>query len=201
VKTSPPTLILASGSPRRAQLLRQLNLTFTQFQADIDESPRAYESPIAYVQRMAQEKAEAVAARVSVEHNASIVLAADTCISADERILGKPAGIDQAMDYLSQLAGREHTVYSAVHVLWRNQSSGLVNCSKVRMKAMTQSEIQEYCQSGEPLDKAGAYAIQGLGAVFIQHIEGSYSGIMGLPLYETAQLLQQAGITIIRNAT
>lgn len=196
-----PTLVLASASPRRAELLQQLHLQFEQYHSNVDESLRRGESPSSYVSRLAQQKAQQVRDTLRDRDQSRVILGADTCIGMDERIFGKPANREQAIQFLTQLAGREHTVYSAVHVLWSNHSKGLLNCTKVRMKAMTQSDIHAYCASGEPLGKAGAYAIQGLGAMFIQHISGSYSAVMGLPLYETAELLQQAGITIIRNET
>jgi len=201
VNRSALTLVLASASPRRAELLRQLGLDFVQQDSDVDESVRPGEAPFDYVQRLACAKAQQAASLIAANHRPAVILGADTCISIDNQILGKPDNLEQAIDYLTRLAGREHTVYSAVNVLWQNDSQSRVNCSKVSMKAMTQEEIKAYCDSGEPMGKAGGYAIQGLGAMFIERIEGSYSAIMGLPLYETAELLQHAGITIIRNET
>ena len=194
-------LVLASASPRRAELLRQLHLDFVQIESTVDETVAEAESPSSYVQRLAAEKSLQVSQSLPANYRPALVLGADTCIALDDRILGKPADRDQAMEYLSQLAGREHTVYSAVNLRWQEQSLALVSASTVWMKAMTRSEIEAYCASGEPMDKAGAYAIQGLGAMFIQRINGSYSAIMGLPIYETAELLEQAGIRILRNET
>jgi len=197
VKASLPKLILASASPRRAELLAQLKLDFVQIESAVDESPLAGESPSQYVFRLAQDKSRQVASCLAESLQPGLLLGADTCIDLEGEIVGKPRDREQAVDFLSRLAGREHKVYSAVNVLWQNHSNTLVNCSKVWMHAMTQADIQAYCDSGEPLDKAGAYAIQGLGAMFIQRIDGSYSGIMGLPLFETASLLRQAGLSII----
>jgi septum formation protein len=188
-----PDLILASASPRRGELLAQIGVSFRQEVADIDETPLDHESPAEYVQRMALEKARSVHRRHAPELP---VLGADTTVVVDDRPLGKPADYSQARDMLMSLSARAHEVLSAVALVGENERVA-VNRSKVWFRAIGDNEIAAYWASGEPHDKAGAYAIQGLAAIFIQRLDGSYSGVMGLPLYETGQLLQDFGINIL----
>ncbi len=186
-------LILASASPRRRELLTQIGIGFHQQVADIDESQHPGESPADYVARLALEKARAVHAVAEAEVP---VLGADTSVVVDGRVLGKPADYPHARDMLRQLSGRAHEVFSAVALVDGGEAVA-VNRSKVWFRDIGDSEIEAYWRSGEPRDKAGAYAIQGLAATFIQRLDGSYSAVMGLPLYETARLLQDFGIQIM----
>lgn len=188
-----PDLILASASPRRRELLAQIGVSFRQEVADIDETPLDHESPAEYVKRMALEKARNVHRRHAPELP---VLGADTTVVIDDRPLGKPADYSQARDMLMSLSARAHEVLSAVALVGEDERVA-VNRSKVWFRAIGDNEIAAYWASGEPHDKAGAYAIQGLAAIFIQRLDGSYSGVMGLPLYETGQLLQDFGIKIL----
>ncbi len=178
-------LILASQSPRRAQLLRQIGLDFRCLPADIDETPLAGESPEDYVQRMATEKARAVHAG----HASDAVLGSDTTVELENRILGKPIDREDGIAMLLALSERTHRVLTGV-ALVHARVDYVLSQSRVRFREINEDEAARYWDSGEPCDKAGGYAIQGLGAVFVQDIRGSYSGIMGLPLYETAQLLR-----------
>jgi len=186
-------LILASASPRRSELLTQIGIRHIINAVDIDETPLANEAPLAYVQRVAAEKS---AACYAVGNHGLPVLSADTTVVCEGQIMGKPQNLQQAIDMLSTLSGRSHQVYSAVS-LRGHQHWQAVNMSEVRFRPLTQAEIIAYWQTGEPCDKAGAYAIQGRGSVFIESITGSFSGVMGLPLFETAQLLAQQGIKVI----
>ncbi len=186
-------IILASASPRRQELLRQIGVLFDQRVAEIDESPRDNESADAYVLRLALEKARAVHARLG--DDGPLVLGADTAVVVDDVILGKPRDEAHAAAMLRQLAGREHRVLSAVALVGCREA-GRISESRVRFRPLTDEEIAAYWRSGEPADKAGGYAIQGLGAVFIEQLHGSYSGVMGLPVFETAQLLKEFGIEL-----
>jgi len=180
------TLVLASASPRRSELLNQIGVRFHQWVIEIDETPRERESAEDYVRRVALEKARAVQRELGDDE--VLVLGADTAVVVDETVLGKPADFAHAREMLRRLSGRAHRVFSAV---------ALVSESAVWFRSLSDAEIDAYWQSGEPRDKAGAYAIQGLGAVFVERLEGSYSGVMGLPLYETAQLLNEFGIQVL----
>jgi septum formation protein len=186
---------LASASPRRKQLLEQLGLRFEVVPADVDETPGSGEAPQDYVGRIARLKAEAAAVRLG--HPGLPVLAADTAVVVDGDILGKPRGRDEALRMLARLSGRAHQVLSSV-ALWRAGSlDAALSESRVRFRTLSQTEAEAYWQSGEPRDKAGAYGIQGLGGMFVEHLDGSYSGVMGLPLSETAALLQKAGVRVL----
>jgi septum formation protein len=189
-----PRLILASASPRRRELLLQLGLEHVLLPQDIDESLRPGETPEAYVRRLALEKA-----RVAQSDPACLdslpVLAADTSVVCDGAVLGKPASLESAIGMLSMLSGREHQVMTAVAVARGTVVHDALSISRVRFRSIEREEMVAYWSSGEPRDKAGAYAVQGLGAMFISHIDGSYSGVMGLPLFETVQLLANFGIT------
>jgi len=188
-----PQLILASASPRRSQLLKQIGIQHLIKAVDIDETPLPSETPLAYVERVAAEKS---ARCIELWNNDLPVLSADTSVVCDNHILGKPENLQQAIDMLSTLSGRTHQVYSAVS-LRGSRHWQAVSVSEVTFRPLTEPEIIAYWQTGEPADKAGAYAIQGLGSVFIESITGSFSGVMGLPLFETAQLLAQQGIKVI----
>lgn len=182
-------IVLASASPQRRQLLAQLGIAFRVVTPDIDESPLAGEAAADYVMRIAQLKAYAANDRVG--NPSAVIIAADTCIEFESSILGKPADLTAAALMLRVLSGREHRVHSAVCVTTKGATQCQLNTSRVRLRPLSDSEISAYCSTGEPLDKAGAYAIQGLAAMFIAEIHGSYSAIMGLPLFETAELLSK----------
>jgi len=184
-------IYLASASPRRRELLRQLGLDFEVVPANIDESIQAGEEPAAYVERLALEKGRA--ARVLLERQDAPVLAADTAVVLDGVILGKPRDEADAADMLARLSGCSHDVLTSVAVLDAVTEEVTVNRTSVRFRPIQRAEIGAYWRSGEPAGKAGGYAIQGLGAVFIEAIHGSYSGVMGLPLFETARLLAGFG--------
>ncbi|MDQ2640700.1 MAG: Maf family protein [Pseudomonadota bacterium] len=184
-----PHIVLASASPRRRELLDQLGIAHQVLPADVDETGREGEAPAALAQRLARMKALEGRRR---DGGHRIVLGADTVVTAEGQLFGKPAGREDAVRMLTQLGGREHRVVTAVAVAPPGEGPVLeaVSESVVSMRAITVAQAAAYWDTGEPAGKAGAYAIQGLGAVFIEHISGSYSGVMGLPLYETARLLQ-----------
>ena len=186
-------IILASASPRRLELLQQIGIEPVVRPAHIDEQPFREESPGAYVTRMAREKAEAISASCNRQ---DIVIGADTSVILDGEILGKPQDFPDFRRIFRQLSGHVHQVLSAVSVVHERTHHELLNQSKVWFRKISDKEIEAYWSTGEPADKAGGYGIQGYGAIFIEKMEGSYSGIMGLPLYETGMALRQAGITI-----
>jgi len=195
-------IYLASRSPRRRELLHQIHVNFEillfrsglREDADVNEDPVAGEVPEEYVQRIAHAKAQAgverLQARRLVPHP---VLSADTTIEFDGRIIGKPETAEHAEEILGNLSGRAHQVLTAVAVADVDRTEHLLCVSQVRFRALTAAEIRRYVATGEPMDKAGAYAVQGRAGMFISEIHGSYSGIMGLPLYETALLLTKFG--------
>lgn len=187
-----PPLYLASGSPRRRELLTQIGVPFTGLSAQIDETPFPDEQPQAYVERLARGKAEAGLALLSDEH--ACVLGADTAVVLDGRILGKPVDEADALAMLTALSGREHEVLTAVAVANRQGDEALTVSSRVRFRPIQIHEARAYWASGEPQDKAGSYAIQGLAAIFVEGLHGSYSAVVGLPLCETAELLSRFGI-------
>ena len=189
---SPPVLRLASASPRRRQLLDLIGVPHVITPADIDETPRSAEPADEYVRRLAREKAAVVCQR----HRDLPVLAADTTVVVDGEILGKPESEADAFAMLGKLSDREHIVHTGVAVWAADEFYTGLSSTRVRFAPLTRAEIHAYWQSGEPLGKAGAYAIQGLGAVFVRDLEGSYTGVMGLPLFETAELLRHAGIPV-----
>lgn len=193
-----PQLILASASPRRQQLLQQLGLTFSVVPQDIDESKRADEAPLDYVQRMAFEKSAAAAQSAP---DSAVVLGADTIVVCDEMVLGKPVGEADALRMLTLLSDREHQVYTAVCLHSGLRFESALSESTVSFRAIGAAEATAYWQSGEPKGKAGAYGIQGLAGQFVKRLNGSYSGVMGLPLYETASLLRQFGIACLLTAS
>jgi septum formation protein len=188
-----PPLYLASGSPRRRELLTQIGVPYTALSAEIDETPFADEQPLAYVERLARGKAQAGLASLSAASEAC-VLGADTAVVLDGRILGKPLDEADARAMLTALSGREHQVLTAVAVANRQGSEARVVSSRVHFRPIRAEEIQAYWASGEPRDKAGSYAIQGLAAIFVEALQGSYSAVVGLPLCETAELLSRFGI-------
>jgi septum formation protein len=189
---APPPLILASSSPRRWELLNQLDMAHQVIIADIDESIREGEDAREYVCRMAREKALKVHRRNGVT---VAVLGADTAVVVNGRILGKPVDREDAIRMLEGLSGRTHEVWSAVAlVLPGGGLSERLNITRVTFSKLERAWIEAYCDSGDPMDKAGAYGVQGIAAQKISHMEGSYSGVMGLPLHETAEILQEAGI-------
>ncbi|MCY1045415.1 Maf family protein [Corallococcus sp. bb12-1] len=184
-------LVLASASPRRKDLLAQLGLRFTVTAADIDETPTAGEIARNYVQRLAEEKSRTVAAR----HPDAWVLAADTTVALGSELLGKPRDAAEARDMLGRLSGRTHEVFTGIAVAGRARASQVVR-TQVTFRALSQEEIAWYADTGEPLDKAGAYAIQGKGGFLVASIEGSPTNVIGLPLGETLALLQEAGLPL-----
>ncbi len=186
---SPSFVYLASASPRRRELLRQIGVRHEAHPVDIDEAPLQGETPRAYVVRMAETKAEAAWTRISPGLRRA-VLAADTTVVIDDEILGKPRGREDALQMLARLSGRKHEVLSAVALRDERGLRSKVNVTRVRFRKLEEGEAERYWQSGEPQDKAGSYAVQGYAAVFIERLEGSYSGVMGLPLFETAELLR-----------
>ena len=187
------TLYLASGSPRRRELLTQIAVPFLTQIAPIDENALPGESPIAYVERLALTKAQAGLAALTDNADA-VVLGADTAVVLDGRILGKPTDRADALATLSDLSGRTHEVLTAVALVSRERQVSRVVTSQVTFRALSQAEIEAYWASGEPQDKAGCYGIQGLAAVFVSQLQGSYSAVVGLPLCETAALLAEFAI-------
>ncbi len=192
-------LYLASASPRRHQLLEQLGLHCEIRAADIDETPQADESPQAYVQRLALAKAQAVYQSLTEQGQAPCipVLGADTSVVFAGQIFGKPSSQQQAREMLTQLSGHTHEVMTAVALVFADaqgqpQSLNALNVSQVRFAPLSISMIEDYIATDEPFGKAGAYAIQGRAAGFIEHLQGSYSGVMGLPLFDTLQLLRRS---------
>ena len=187
------SIILASASSRRQELLTQIGVRFTVRSQYIDESIRIGELANDYVSRMAQEKANSALSALCVTEDSSdtLVLAADTSVVCDATVLGKPLDETDAVDMLQRLSGREHRVLSAVTLSTQNKQRTVLSESRVTFCEISIEEAQQYYRSGEPLGKAGAYAIQGYAAVFVEQLVGSYSGVMGLPLFETAQLLAE----------
>ena len=187
-------LILASASPRRAEILQQIGVTFQIAPADIDETPMSQELPLNYVQRMAQEKMQHVIDTFA--GNSTAVLGADTSVVLGSKIYGKPKSQEEAMAMLADLSGKTHQVLTAV-AMGNNQRCVLkLSATDVKFRELDPRECLDYWKTGEPLDKAGGYAIQGLGAVFVEKISGSFSGVVGLPIEQTAQLLQTFKVPI-----
>ncbi|OYY49567.1 MAG: septum formation inhibitor Maf [Methylophilaceae bacterium 17-44-8] len=184
-------IILASRSPRRIELLTQIQVSCTVMPADIDESVRLGELAEAYVQRLALEKAQAVRDSQTGADSDRLILAADTTVALNGEILGKPEDDTDAVRMLNKLSGTTHQVHTAIAICGYNCIMHAINTTQVTMKMLSETIIQDYVKSGEHRDKAGSYGIQGLAGAWIQRIDGSYSGVMGLPLYETAQLLSE----------
>jgi septum formation protein len=200
VATHLPRIYLASRSPRRRELLKQIAVPFEVLLfrehglrgRDMEEAPREHEAPEAYVQRVARDKADAGWLRVQQRSLPRFpVLAADTAVCLRDKIFGKPPDRAGAVAMLKELSGREHRVITAVVLKFDTAVDILVNDNVVRFRELADAEIADYVDTGEPFDKAGGYAIQGRAAAFISEILGSYTGVMGLPLYETASLLRK----------
>ena len=204
MKSMKQTIYLASRSPRRRELLKQIGVAFQLFQIreepgrdpDVDETPGKDESPSEYVIRIARTKAEVAAHYMQRRARSQRwpVLAAATTVVSGGRIIGKPETNDEAARLLKDLAGKQHEVVTAIALAFNDRVETAVSESRVWFRDLTQDEIRRYVAAGESLDKAGGYAVQGRAASFITRIEGSYSGIVGLPLAETAALLAKAGI-------
>ncbi|MGV6988214.1 Maf family protein [Testudinibacter sp. P80/BLE/0925] len=187
------SLYLASGSPRRWQLLQELGLNLIKVEAEIDETPLPGERAQEYALRMAEQKNQR-ARQVLAREPEFPLLTADTTVAFEQHILGKPESAAHAAEILRLLSGTTHQVLTAVCVYFQGESHSVLQTNDVTFAELSEQEIQAYIASGEPMDKAGAFAIQGFGSLFIRHISGSFSGIMGLPIYETAQLLLKCGL-------
>ncbi|MCK7551499.1 Maf family protein [Marinobacter goseongensis] len=185
------TLILASASPRRAELLTQIGLSFESRPVGIDETVRAGECPLAYVERLAREKALA-----GIAGSNQLVLGSDTTVVLDGEVLGKPVDATEAVATLTRLSAQTHQVMTAVALASARGCEARVVTTDVTFRALSDEEIRAYVASGEPMDKAGSYGIQGLGGIFVKEIRGSYSSVVGLPLQETAELLSRAGYPV-----
>jgi len=185
-------LILASGSPRRRDLLEQLGLKFTISVPDIDETPRPGEDPVVYVRRVALAKALAVEAP-----DDALVIAADTTVEIDGEILAKPFDAEEAARMLAQLAGRTHRVHTGVAMRRGEDRAGEVVTSMVTFTPLSPERIEWYVATGEPLDKAGAYAVQGIGGVLVEKVHGSVSNIVGLPLHTVVRLAGELGVDLL----
>ena len=185
-------LILASASPRREKLLRQLGVNFVSEPQDIIEEKRIDESPEKFVKRMAEEKASSAFGKRKEKD--IVVVASDTIVVCDKRVLGKPKDKSDGIKMLLTLSNKTHRVLSAITVANALRYKSTVSDTSVLFRKISEIEAEYYWDSGEPEGKAGGYAIQGCGAVFVQSINGSYSGVMGLPLFQTAQLLSEFGI-------
>lgn len=198
-------LYLASQSPRRLELLRQIGLLPTVLRlrnnhprADVDETPQPGEAPLEYVRRLAREKAEAGLLAIA-ERNLPMlpVVAADTTVAVAGAILGKPASAEEGADMLRRYSGRGHAVFTGVAVALNGRIEVAVSESEVHFKTLSEHEINAYLASKEGHDKAGGYGIQGRAAVFVERLSGSYSGVMGLPLFETSELLKTVGFEVL----
>jgi nucleoside triphosphate pyrophosphatase len=186
----PPRVILASQSPRRRDLLNLIGLTHTVRPADIDESPLSNEPPVACVERLARTKAR----RIAAGEPDALVIAADTIVVVDDRILNKPADVDDARAMLRALRGRRHDVYTAVCVSRGGQEAAGVEDTGVWFRALTDAEVDRYIATGEPMDKAGAYGIQGYGATIVERVEGDFFTVVGLPLVRLTRLMRDIGL-------
>lgn len=187
-----PSIYLASRSPRRRELLLQMGVKFSVINPDVDESILSDELPIDYVCRIARAKAKA-GKQLLLDGDKSLVLAADTAVIFENKILGKPTSEIDAAKMLERLSGKTHQVLTAVTLENSEHSETVVSTNQVRFAVLSERDIEWYLRTTEGMDKAGGYAVQGQAALFIEHIEGSYSGIMGLPIRETGQLLLNLG--------
>jgi septum formation protein len=192
-------LYLASKSPRRRELLQQIRVEFECVDVDVPEAPGVEEKPQDYAVRVAKAKARAGYARLQARE--VWVLGADTVVTVDGLILGKPQDRNDSLRMLSRLSGRTHTVITAVALVGPGAELLEISCSEVTFREISAAEQERYWQCGEPADKAGGYAIQGMAAVFVKHLAGSYSGVVGLPLYETAKLLTACTASTTRECT
>ncbi len=190
IKTGSPQITLASASPRRRELLDQIQVSYKVLPVDIDESHRTGETAEQFVKRLALEKARAGYEKLSNRP----ALGSDTIVLFKQQILGKPDSRQQGMEMLAMLSGQIHQVMTAVAICNGETEHCIVNVSEVEFMPLSAEQIADYWQTGEPVDKAGGYGIQGIAAQFIKNIKGSYSGIMGLPLFETAELLAKIDI-------
>ncbi len=188
--TTPVRVILASQSPRRRELLTLIGVAHEVAPADINEDVRSGEEPRAYTERLAREKAAVIAARASD----AAVIAADTTVVVDGDILGKPADVDDARRMIARLSGRSHTVLTAMAVHWQGRTESAVESVEVTFRPLSPLEIAEYVETREPMDKAGAYGIQGYGATIVERIDGDYFSVMGLGLRRVADLLGRVGL-------
>ena len=195
--TTSAQIILASASPRRRELLEQIGITAIVQAVDIDESKKSDESVIQYVQRLAMEKAESGFATIKNPQKLP-VLGSDTIVEIDGIILGKPRHRQQAKEMLQQLSAQKHTVHTSVAIVTVENKIIDTSSTEVYFNKLDEQEIDNYVATGEADDKAGSYAIQGLAAQFVKNINGSFSGVMGLPLFETVQLLKQCGINRLK---
>lgn len=186
-----PKLVLASSSPRRMEILSSVGWDFIKQAADIDESERAGEPPEEYVIRLAREKAEAVA----VNHRSEIVLGADTTVVIDRQIIGKPVDLDDARRMLTMLAGNWHEVLTGVAVVINGETRSAMQVTRVKFAPMTEAEINFLAERGDPLDKAGAYAVQAQAALFIEGIEGDYWNVVGLPVSLVYELITKSPVS------
>ena len=190
-------IYLASASPRRRELLQQIGVRFTVMSAAVDETVQPGEAALDYVCRLAQSKADAVFSRIQIEGQPQRpVLGADTSVVLGDNILGKPADEAAAVAMLMELSGQTHQVITAVALVDELNSQLVYSSTEVRFRSIVESEARAYWNTGEPADKAGGYGIQGFGAVFVESLQASYSGVVGLPLYETANLLKHARVRL-----
>lgn len=189
----PEQIILASASPRRHDLLAGLGVSFEVSAADIDETPHVAETPKALVTRLSASKARAVA----ISYPAALVIAADTVVVLDDEILGKPVDQAQNRDYIARLAGRSHTVYTGHALLYGGVADVTVKTSSVTFRTLSEAELDWYAATGEGLDKAGGYAIQGKGAALIPHIDGCYFNVMGLSVAATVEAATRLGVRLV----
>jgi septum formation protein len=193
-----PVLCLGSASPRRAELLRQLGVPHIVVPSDADETRRVDEPPSDYVLRLACSKAAGVLVAAAGRIGGLPVLAADTSVVIDDQVLGKPLDAAECREMLGRLSGREHEVFTAVALASGGATRTRLSRSRVIFRRLGEAEMDAYWATGEPRDKAGGYAVQGYGAAFVRRLEGSYSGVVGLPLFETAELLAEAGVPVWR---
>lgn len=187
---------LASASPRRRELLQQIGVRFSLLSVEVPEEPHPGEAPEVFVLRLALEKARAGQALLDAG-DSTPVLGADTVVVSHGRILGKPRDRAGALTMLQALSGAQHQVLTAVALVANGKEQSRLSVSTVQFRHISLEEAEAYWASGEPADKAGSYAIQGVAAIFIERLEGSYSGVMGLPLFETAELLAHFGVSVL----
>lgn len=192
--SAPESLHLASASPRRRQILTALGIEHTWSGVDIDETPRAGEAPDGLARRLASAKAAAARGR---GQSARFVLAADTVVVLGARLFGKPGSREEALEMLSLLSGRSHEVLTAVALSADGSERSAMSVTTVKFREIEAIEARAYWETGEPLGKAGAYAIQGKAGIFVESLSGSYSGVVGLPVFETGELLRQAGFDLM----
>ena len=188
---SSKTIILASQSPRRVALLKQIGIDCLVMPADIDETPLSGELPSDYVLRLAEQKASAIVTKLNAQHANLLILAADTTVALGNAIFGKPENEADAFNMLKKLSGSTHQVHTAIAAAFKGKLETAINTTQVTIMPLSDAMISEYIATGEPMDKAGSYAIQGLAGAWVSHIEGSYTGVMGLPVHETALLLDK----------